>query len=75
MNTLIVNLGFSGLLSSSLFVPRRKRAVKELLSQTSPILDQYTEAGLKGSLKIPSEWIEEAKVRFPRGFLGYLHSD
>lgn len=41
---------------------RRTRAIKELLSQSAPVLDTWKVAGLRGSLSIPQEWIDEAKV-------------
>ncbi len=34
----------------------------ELLSQSAPLLDTWKVAGLRGSLSIPLEWINEAKV-------------
>ncbi|KAI5121845.1 hypothetical protein M0805_003278 [Coniferiporia weirii] len=40
----------------------RKRAIKELLSRSAPLLDEWKIAGLHGSLKIPQEWIDEAKA-------------
>lgn len=42
---------------------RRKRAIKELLARSVPLLDEWKEAGLLGSLKLPQEWLDEAKVR------------
>ena len=38
-------------------------AIKELLMRSAPALDEWTVAGITGSLKIPREWIDEAKVR------------
>ncbi|EJD03515.1 uncharacterized protein FOMMEDRAFT_83835 [Fomitiporia mediterranea MF3/22] len=40
----------------------RKRAIKELLAQSAPLLNEYTTQGLHGSLRIPMEWIDEAKA-------------
>ena len=33
--------------------------------RSAPVLDEWTVAGITGSLKIPSEWINEAKVSIP----------
>lgn len=41
----------------------RKRAIKELLGRSAPLLDDWNVAGLQGSLKIPREWIDESRVR------------
>ncbi|TDL26378.1 hypothetical protein BD410DRAFT_881649 [Rickenella mellea] len=40
----------------------RQRAIKELLTRCAPQLDEWNTAGLHGSLKIPREWISEAKA-------------
>ncbi|KAL5494856.1 hypothetical protein ACEPAI_318 [Sanghuangporus weigelae] len=42
----------------------RKSAIKELLSRSAPLLDEYTTAGLCGSLRIPMEWVDEAKATY-----------
>lgn len=41
---------------------RRKHAIKQLLARSAPLLDDFTVVGLLGSLRIPTEWIDEAKA-------------
>ena len=41
---------------------RRKHAIKQLLAQSAPVLDDFKVVGLIGSLRIPTEWIDEAKA-------------
>ena len=59
-----------GLIQESLFVLLhlegslgRKKAIKELLARNAPALDEWMVRGVVGSLKIPMEWVYEAKVR------------
>lgn len=44
----------------------RKAAVKNLLNRCAPELNDWTVRGLVGSLKIPLDWVNEAKVRRSR---------
>lgn len=41
---------------------RRKHAIKQLLAQSAPALDDFKVVGLIGSLRIPTEWVDEAKA-------------
>ncbi|THH11598.1 hypothetical protein EW145_g550 [Phellinidium pouzarii] len=42
----------------------RRRAIKELLMRSAPHLDEWNIRGLRGSLKIPQEWIDEAEANY-----------
>jgi nuclear pore complex protein Nup98-Nup96 len=43
---------------------RREKAIKDLLTRQAMKLDDWTMRGFCGSLKIPTSWVNEAKVRF-----------
>jgi len=72
-NTLTMNyaaqLEQEGLVQEAIFVllfleddDGRRRAIKELLARSAPSLDEWSVAGIRGSLMIPEEWIDEAKA-------------
>jgi nuclear pore complex protein Nup98-Nup96 len=48
--------------SSSRFLQRREKAIRDLLLRSAPKLDDWMTRGMAGSLKIPLSWINEAKV-------------
>jgi nuclear pore complex protein Nup98-Nup96 len=43
---------------------RREKAIKDLMARQAVKLDDWTMRGFCGSLKIPTSWVNEAKVRF-----------
>lgn len=43
----------------------RKRAIKDMLARNASLLDAWLTHGVVGSLKIPMQWVDEAKVRIP----------
>jgi len=42
----------------------RRKAIKDLIARSAPEMDDWMTRGLVGSLKIPSTWVNEAKVHF-----------
>ncbi|KAJ2925405.1 hypothetical protein H1R20_g11674, partial [Candolleomyces eurysporus] len=44
----------------------RRKAIKDLLARSAPLMDDWMTRGLVGSLKIPITWVHEAKAMHAR---------
>ena len=41
----------------------RKRTIQAMLARNAPKIDEWMTAGLVGSLRLPTSWVDEAKVK------------